>query len=263
MPIEIPTHPIGDAFPQYFEMLKQQGRLDELVSPNPEHVADEILNNIVRSNCGTIHILHADAMFSGKTTAAIFASRGLYNEGIDTHCFQPNAAIRFGEEQRQRILTNHRRKELSLPATTTGNHLREVYDHIITGKIPACSLIIIDDLMLYVDHGVKVDEVVVLLDEMKRLGLHIIGTGLTRTFQDEPFTFFPQLVDIAGDMGWKNKEMSTVCVHCGKKAKATRRYVPEENGGRRIAKYTDPFKQEGSHDIYEPVCVDLHPSCIK
>ena len=48
-----------------------------------------------------------------------------------------------------------------------------------------------------------------------------------------------------------------------RKAKATRRYVPEEDGKRRIANWNDPFEGAGSHDIYEPVCVDLHISCIK
>jgi thymidine kinase len=264
MAIEIPKHPIGNEFPQYFKMLKDKGRLDELVTPQPELVADEILNEIVRSERGTVHILWADSMFSGKTTTAILASRGLNQEGIDTFCFQPEAAIRFGEEQKHRILTNHRKQELSLPAITTGNHLEDICTYIETADMPSNPLIIIDDLMLYVDHGKKIDEVANRLEEMQRAGFHVIGTGLTKTFQAEPFTFYQDLVDICEDMGWFGKEMSTVCVECGNKAKATRRYiVDEKTNTRRIANYNDPYVLAGSHNAYEPVCVDFHPSCIK
>lgn len=259
------TPSLWDSLDPTFRKLYQENGLDQLLDPNPQDAAEEIFRRIRVSKEGTVNLLYSLSMFSGKTRAAIRLAKIAGSYGIPIVAIQPSNGIRFGESQESEIMTHQLQNPESYPSKKIGTNLfsalevaKELNDQNTYKKV-----LIIDEGMFYFDHQDNPEEAEVLVEGMRDLGIHIVITGITRTYQATPFIVMDHLVKAAPNrQGWNAIEMSTQCAFGPERAKGTARYVVQ-NGNTRLATLSDPFYQPGSANSYVQVCVDKHPSFAK
>lgn len=266
--MEVLRHP--SIFPvlnsNFRRLLDVSDGLDELLIPHPQLTAEEIFRNIQESDEGTVNLVYSLSMFSGKTRAAIKLSTILNEHNIPVLGIQPANGIRFGESQESSIMTHQLQNPESMPALKTNLNFGSVLE--IAKKFKEDNknektVLIIDEGMFFFDHLDHPDSAEKIVEDIRKLGIHIVITGITRTYQTTPFIVMDHLVNVAGNHhGWNTFEMTTQCAFCTKRAKGTARYV-RDNGNIRLATLEDPFYEEGSSDKYVQVCVDKHPSFAK
>jgi thymidine kinase len=254
-----------EEFSSTFLRLREQGRLDERLSPSPVEVADALAHTISTTKIPTVHIVHALSMFSGKTSSIIGAASILQKEGTPVFAFQPGAAHRYDGQEVQ-IISNgsEESQKLKFPAKVIDNN--DLFSVIELAREFLNSngqkqTIVIDDAQLFISQNGKPEEAIQAISELQKLGFDVIVSGITRTFEGKPFTFMQDLVDYASDtFTWNAVEMSSLCACCDKKAKGTRRYVSLNGDDPRIAKLGERFDVAGGSKLYIPVCMDEHLS---
>src|SRR3990167_1913146 len=196
---------LWDRLDPKFRELYQSNGLDNLLSPNPQDAAEEAFNNIRNSAEGTVHLFHSLSMFSGKTRAAIRLARMLESFGISVLAVQPKNAERFGLNQETAIMTHQLQNPERYPSKEIGTNLYSALEIAkeLSQQNAYKKALIIDEGMFYFDHQENPEEAEVLVESMRDLGIHVVMTGITRTYQTTPFIVMDHLVKAASNrQGW-------------------------------------------------------------
>ncbi len=256
-PIETYKNP-SIRYREIYKIRGELGLLKDLLNPQPKEVADRIMAVFAEKEKGQVMIVHSKSMFTGKTTVFLELEQQIERIGENKIIsLQPEAALRYGEEQRTHVMTRDRRKIKGI--TIESNNLKDVVlyiekENIAPNKYP---FIFIDEIMLF--HKTEADDAILYLEHLRMKGFNIVVDGIDYTFQEEPFTFMHELIGKSLDnLNWNQIEMRTRCKYCGRPARGTRR-VKVETG--EIAQYNDVTFLAGDSE-YEPVCCQEHPSCL-
>ncbi len=251
-----------DPFLKYdyiYQIRKELSMLNSWLNPPPDKVVKQITRIMAESLNRCVIVIHGKSMFTGKTTVLC---KLLEEVGADKAlAFQPKAAIRYGKEQQSAIIS---RDGLKIAAITVENSLFSIIDYLSENNISPnkTPYIYIDEVTLFVNNAQNPKKAIQILEMLRRMGFHVVVSGIAYTFQEEPFTFmFDLLREAVKNPHWHQFEMSTRCRYCNKKAQGTRRVKLGKNGNREIASYTDTTFVAGD-SIYEPVCCVIHPSCV-
>jgi len=247
-----------------YQIREKLGLLKDFLSPQPEEIARKVLHLMSSSDEKQIIVIHSKSMFSGKTTAECMIAKTLEEKNVLV--FQPKAALRSHEkgfeDQRINVIS---RDGLKLKAETIeNNNLNAIEKYIKDKNIDPKEkpYIFIDEVMLFVADCESPKGVVKVLEDLRRMGFHLILDGIDYTFQGEPFTFmFELLKETKNNSNWHEIRTSTKCRYCKKEAGGTRRLIINPDGTKTIADYNDTAFEAGN-SIYEPVCCEKHKSCI-
>lgn len=252
-----------------FKHLLETDNLDELLIPNPQNAAKEIVKRIIASNEGTVNLLYSLSMFSGKTRAAIRLAKILNDDQIPILAVQPlNETVvktRFGEKQESEMMTHQLQNPESFPTKRISTNFRSAIDEAmkLSQKKGKKRVLIIDEGMFFIDHNHNPEEAVKYIEQIRRLGIHVVITGIIRNFKAAPFIVMDHLVKESKlRENWDSIQMTTQCAFCSERAKGTARYIIK-NDIIRLATLEDPDVVTGSNDKYIQVCVNKHPSFAK
>ncbi len=255
------TRLIDEVTPR-FRRLYEAKQLEKLLIPQPHEVADEILRRIQSNTEGTVSAIYSLSMYSGKTTAAVDFAYKARSNGMHVFGVQPSL-LRFGKQQESQIMTHQQLEYLTFPAVLTDTNLKSVLKiaEEEKEKVEIDRLVlIIDEAMFYFDHDQNPQEAEDYIEQIRMMGIDIILTGITRTYQTTPFIVMDHLVTASARNNlWSATQMTTQCAFCPERATGTARYVIE-NGDIRLASVKEPPVKPGGTDLYLQVCVDKHPS---
>ncbi|MFH1827060.1 MAG: hypothetical protein ABH812_01340 [bacterium] len=264
MSVEILRTSLNRQVEPRFRSLYEAGRLEELLDPNPQDVAQEVFRIIFESSNPTVINLFSLSMFSGKTTAAIDFAYLAKQNGLQVIAVQPKSGLRHGKLQEKQITTHKQQKYKTLSATLTNPNLLSVVniaEEMDRKKIESRPILIIDEAMLYLDNTDNPQEAEECVERIRLMGIDVVTTGIIRNFKAEPFVVMNHLVEASSRReNWDNIQMTTQCAFCTERAKGTARYI-FENGEIKLAPYKDPEHKPGGDDSYAQVCIDVHKSC--
>ena len=241
-----------------YQIRERLGILKEYLTKDPEKVADLIVAQIFAPrNEPQVVYVHSKSMFAGKTSVLTHIARKVGQDKVIS--FQPGSSLRYGEEQKTNMIDRDRR---SIPALTIeSNRLKDIVayvrQHGQDGDISVDDkrFIFIDEVMFFI--GSDAAEAIESIEELRKMGFHVVCDGIDYTFQEEPFTFAHKLVEFSiGASSWHEVEMGTKCKYCESPARGTRRLKP--NGS--TAHFEDQAYEAGEN--YEPVCCVEHKSCV-
>jgi thymidine kinase/deoxyadenosine/deoxycytidine kinase len=236
-----------------YEIRKELGILNEYLEKDPEKAAKEIISIFAPSKPSQVVIVHSESMFAGKTSTLTRVASIVGEEKVVA--FQPEAALRYGEEHKTNMIDRDRHK---IPATTIeSNKLEDILRTLDDMEISADStpILFIDEVMLFKENDKN--EAVAVIEELRTRGFQVVVNGIDWTFQELPFTFMHDLVEkTISDENWSEIKLGTRCRYCSRPAKGSRRYTTEGD----IASFQDTVYQAGEH--YEPVCCAEHVSCV-
>ena len=252
-PLEIYRKPAIN-YDYIYQIRNKLGLLGELLIPKPENVVNAIRNILAEGVKGQIVIVHAKSMFTGKTSVLCQFAEKVGSRKIIA--FQPRAAVRW---EKQEIAIVSRDGTQVKAKIIEDNNLRSVLKQIEQKRISSHKkpYLLIDEIMLFTTQAEE-NDVIKVLEKIRRKGFQIIVDGIDYTFQEEPFTFMHRLLNEAkkNKKNWHALEMSTRCRYCDKVAIGTRRI---KQG--RLANYHDSVYLPGDQEAYEPVCCQEHKSC--
>jgi len=256
-----------------YDIREALGLLGHLLHPSPQETATEMMRILSKPGLSKAIILHSKSMFSGKTTAeCLLADMVGYDKVL---AFQPKAALRNSEtgfEDQEKHLIS--RSGLKIKAVTIeDNSLKSIISFIRDNNNDSKKqpYIFIDDVMLFLAQKDNPQEAIDALEELRKMGFHVIADGIDYTFQEEPFTFMHNLLgkvkkeqkEAEGEKrnpNWYQIETHTRCRWCNKHARGTRLYRINEHGQQQIMPYGYDFRQPGSL-LYEPACCEEHNTC--
>lgn len=251
-PVDIYSQP-DLKYETVYRIRERLGILKELLTKDPEEVADEIVRILATKTDPQVIGVHSKSMFTGKTSTLNFLAQIINSENVVA--FQPAAAIRYGSEHEFFMVDRDRRK---IPAVTINdNRLADIVGYLKARRITPdeTPFVFIDEVMLFIDSDGE--EAGSSIEELRNMGFNVVFDGIDYTFQEEPFTFAHNLLEVANLNGnWHQIEVGTKCKYCDATAEGTRRLKPDGS----IAHYNDQAFEAGEH--YEPVCCKGHPSCV-
>lgn len=234
-----------------YQIRSELGILGEYLKPSPKEAALEVMNFLAPPNMGNVVVLDSKSMFSGKTSVLLEVAKTLGSNKIAV--FQPKNAIRFGNEQMDKIMTNDKKslEAKTIESNDLGDIVKMAETKIIDSK--KTPYIFIDEVMLFTENY---KNAVNDLESLRKFGFHVIVTGVDYTFNGQPFTNMFDLLNktIVDSENWHHIQLSTRCRYCEKEATVTRRLITDENGNKRLAREDDPIVIAGSINLYEPVC---------
>lgn len=252
-----------------FKHLLETDNLDELLIPSPQKAAEDIFRIIKTTKEGTVNLIYSLSMFSGKTRAAIKLAKILDTYRIPILAVQPlngsEVKTRFGEKQESEIMTHQLQNPESYPSQKISTNFLSAYDEAkkLKEKKGTKKVLIIDEGMFFIDHIINPEKGEKIIEEIRKLRIHVVVTGISRTYKATPFIVMDHLVTASTRNNfWNAIQMTTQCAFCSERAKGTARYV-RDNDVIRLATFDDPDVVEGSNDKYIQVCVDKHPSFAK
>jgi thymidine kinase len=252
-PVEIYTQP-DLRYETVYIIRERLSILKELLTKDPEEVADEIVWTLATKTEPQVIGVHSKSMFTGKTSILNFLAQRINSENVIA--FQPAAAIRYGPEHEYFMIDRDRR---SIPAVTVkDDKLAGIVGYLRARRITPheTPFVFIDEVMLFI--GSDSEEAVSSIEELRKMGFNVVFDGIDYTFQEEPFTFAHDLLETANQNGnWHEIEVATTCKYCEATAKGTRRLKSDGS----IAHYNDQAFEAGEH--YEPVCCQDHQSCVE
>lgn len=236
-----------------YQIRNRLNLLKELLHPSPEDVADKIIKILAESEERQVILIHAESMFTGKTTALCLVAQKVGHEKLSA--YQPRKAIRK-LEQENAVLS---RDNLALQARVVeDNSLLSLVEYIKTNINPKKKpYIFIDEIQLFIAEAENPQTAISALEGLRNLGFHVICDGIDYTFQEKPFTFMHRLINNCNENNnWKAVQMKTRCRYCEDDARGTRRIKIGI-----IASFNDVTYLAGDKEQYEPVCCKKHPSC--
>lgn len=256
------TRLINEITPR-FRRLYELNRLEELLDPQPQDAARQILERIQLSREGSVNSIFSLSMFSGKTTAAIDFYYMAKEEGMHVIAVQPKSGLRYGEQQETEIITHKRKNYQTVPAILTNPNLQSVLEiakqeRKKVGKEKFA--LIIDETMLYTENETNLQEAEDCIEQIRTMGIDVIPTGITRTYQTTPFPVMDHLVNVSPFKdSWGTLQMTTECAFCPERAQGTALYIIE-NDDIQLAPLDISHVKVGGVDCFLQVCVVNHPS---
>ncbi len=244
-----------------YQIRRKLGLLGDLLKQQPEEIADRAMKILAPSGEAQIIIIHAESMFTGKTTALCKLADKVGARKI--LAFQPKESVR-DPKQRKMILS---RDGPTLKShLIQSNDLRSILSYIRRQNITPKQkpYIFIDEIELFTENRESEKEpdrsAIKVLEQLRAMGFHVVVDGIDYTFQEEPFTFMHDILAYAKQSkNWHSIKTATRCRYCNEEAQGSRRWV-YRNGAWKIAPYSDQTFLAGS-DVYEPVCCKNHASC--
>ncbi|MCK4815901.1 deoxynucleoside kinase, partial [bacterium] len=129
-PVEIYTQP-DLRYETVYRIRERLGILKELLTKDPQEVADEIVRILATKTEPQVIGVHSKGMFTGKTSTLNFLAEKINSENVIA--FQPAAAIRYGPEHEYSMIDRDRR---SIPAITIkDNKLAGIAGYLRTNRI--------------------------------------------------------------------------------------------------------------------------------
>jgi len=113
--------------------------------------------------------------------------------------------------------------------------------------------------MLFIESDSK--KTIETLEDLRKLGFHVVCDGIDYTYQETPFTFMHELLaEVLERRNWHGEKLATTCMYCNKEARGTELRI---DGNLVAADDPEVFRagDRGSKLAYGPVCCDEHKSC--
>ena len=149
----------------------------------------------------------AGPMFSGKTGKLVALIEVFTKMGHKVLVVKPSIDIRYGG-----LPEIHSHDHKKAHAITVGTiHVRTLVDRILKTK---ADKVIFDEVQFFDKDTVKI-----VINSLKKQGIHVIAAGLLYDYRRQPFGVTPDLLGLADE----RLELFAVCQKCGSLARHTER----------------------------------------
>ncbi len=173
-------------------------------------------------------------MFAGKTEELIRRINVLEFAKQKVLVFKPEIDNRYSETS----IVSHGGASVT---STNAKDAQAIYEYCT--EHPDYDVIAIDEIQFYDD------DIILVIEELARMGKRVMVAGLDTDFRGEPFGVMPKLLTMSEFV----TKLTAVCVKCGSPATRTQRLVNGEP-----ANYNDPIILVGASEAYEARCRHCH-----